>query len=222
MIVQSEIINSGTHLLGTLRFTVDTIRLVESCADLPSRTKNTTLSYYTAATLCFLSSTLFHAFSDSRMANLWRYIDHLGIQIYIWASTSSFVAVAFPSRSRKQLVYVRCATASLIASAILFWAMCYYEYDSQRCRTVTHIAFGALCTWPALDYWHNKGSDQNILTAFINLVAINSIGGWIFATEVLDPLGKCLGLLDFSHAVMHVVVIYGARRYGLALKAVRD
>jgi adiponectin receptor len=222
MIVHSETINIGTHLLGTLLFTVDSVRLVLSCAAPPRRTANATLLYHVAAALCFLCSTLFHALSDSRTANFWRYIDHLGIQIYIWASTCSFVAVAFPSRSRKRSGYIGCATAGLVAFATVLWATWYYEYSSQRCRTVMHIAFGALSTWPALDYWHNREGEQEILRAFVSLVVINSIGGWIFATELLDPVGRRLGLPDFSHAVMHVVVVYGARRYGRTLKAVRD
>jgi hypothetical protein len=77
--------------------------------------------------------------------------------------------------------------------------------------------FGAVSTLPALDYWHNEDRDGDILRAFFKLVMLNSTGGWIYATKFLDSFGKRLNLPDFSHAVMHVLAVYGARIYAAAL-----
>jgi hypothetical protein len=97
--------------------------------------------------------------------------------------------------------------------------MWYYESGGQRSWMAMPILFGAFSTLPALDRWRNKDGDDDVLRGFLSLVALNSIGGWVFATELLDPIGEYLDLPNLSHAFMHVVVMYGARVYGEALKA---
>jgi channel protein (hemolysin III family) len=217
-----ETINICTHLFGTVLFIKKFFRLFTACTTPLSRTMAARLLYLISTAMCFLCSTLCHTFSDGRASNFWRYIDHLGIQIFIWATTCSFIAIVFERESRMQLVYIVCITAGLLAFITRLWTMWYYEIGSQHSRTVIHITFGALSTLPALDSWHNMDRERDILRAFFSFVTINSIGGWIFASRFLDPLGRYLNLPDFSHAVMHIVVLYGAHMYELALKTVHD
>jgi hypothetical protein len=99
--------------------------------------------------------------------------------------------------------------------------MWYRGNGTQRSRTTLHVAFGAISTLPAIEYWHNSDRDGNILQGFISLVAINCIGGLVFEADFLAPLARRLVLLDLSHTFMHVMAVYGARMYGQSLKAVR-
>lgn len=175
------------------------------------------LLFLAAATFCFLCSTLYHTFSDHGSAYLLHCVDHLGIQIFIWATACSFVTLAFEMGSRRQLAYLVLTSACLAAVASRLYTMSYHDSGSERSRTALHIMFGAVSTLPVLDYWHNEDRDRDILRAFFKLVMLNSTGGCIYATRFLDSFGMRLNLPGFSHAVMHVLAVYGARIYGAAL-----
>jgi hypothetical protein len=87
---------------------------------------------------------------------------------------------------------------------------------TQRSRTRTHIAYGAISSQPALNCWYSSNRDVDMLQGFVSLVVINSIGGLVFEVESLASLEKRLGLPDLSHAFMHVC---WAHRRGQALNA---
>jgi channel protein (hemolysin III family) len=202
-------------------FAKESSRLVASYTAPLSWNFHVRLLYHVTTAICFLCSTLYHTFSDSQSAHHWRHIDHIGIQLSIWGTACSFVAVAFRRNRTRQLTYSGCITACLLASTTCFWIMWYRGNGTQRSRTTLHVAFGAISTLPAIEYWHNSDRDGNILQGFISLVAINCIGGLVFEADFLAPLARRLVLLDLSHTFMHVMAVYGARMYGQSLKAVR-
>jgi channel protein (hemolysin III family) len=221
MSLHHETLNIWTHVFGTVLVGKEFVRVVASYADPRSRHLPARLLYHFAAALCFFCSTLYHTFSNSRSAHHWHHIDHLGIQLSIWATAYSFVAVAFRGNRARQLTYSVCITAGFLASATYLWTMWYHRTGTQRSRTTIHVIFGAASTLPALEYWHGRGPDAAILRGFFSLVAINSIGGWVFETDLLAPLDRRFGLSDLSHALMHLMAVLGALIYGKSLKAAR-
>jgi predicted membrane channel-forming protein YqfA (hemolysin III family) len=203
-------------------FGKDSVRVVASYADPLSRHFTARLLFHFAAALCFLCSTLYHTFSNSPSAHHWRHIDHLGIQLSIWATAYSFVAVAFQRNRARQLTYFVCITSGFLTFATFLWTMWYHETGTQRSRTTIHVIFGAACTLPALEYWYSRDPDAVILRGFFSLVAINSIGGWVFEADLLALLERRSGLPDLSHAFMHIMAVFGARIYGRSLEPARD
>lgn len=90
-------------------------------------------------------------------------------------------------------------------------------------RLTTHTALGALATLPVFQCWyqlHAIHRQPSLLTAFGSFVIINSIGGALYATSILDNvIGKELGMPDASHHAMHVIVVFGAWKYQQSLLA---
>jgi adiponectin receptor len=222
IISHNETLNIGTHVFGTIIFAKDVIRILASYTAPLSRSLTARLLYHSTTALCFFCSTLYHTFSNSESGHHWRHVDHLGIQVSIWATACSFVAVAFRRSRARQLTYWASITAGLLAFTTCLWTMWYREIGTQRSRTAMHVAFGAISTLPAIRYWHSSDRDVNILQGFFSLVAINSIGGLVFEADFLAPLARQLDLPDLSHTFMHVMAIYGARIYGKSLNAAQD
>jgi adiponectin receptor len=219
MVLPSETLNIWTHVIGTIIFAKDSIRVVVSYTAPPPRDFTARLLHHSAAAFCFLYSTLYHTFSNSQSAHHWHHIDHLGIQLSIWATACSFVAVAFRQDRARQLTYSIYTTACLLTFATCLWTMWYHKTGTQRSRTTMHVIFGATSTLPELKYWQSKDPDIAILRGFFSLVTINSLGGWVFEADFLAPLGRRSGLPDLSHTSMHVMAVYGARIYGRSLEA---
>jgi adiponectin receptor len=219
--MHTETLNIWTHVVGTTLFLNDVIAFAGSCKVPISQSMLARLVYLAAAALCFFCSTLYHIFSRSREAHFWQHVDHLGIVVFVWATSLSFVYISFREEQVIQCVYVVVITSLFIVSLMRLWGMWYHCSGSQRSRLVLHVTFGALATWPALHLWHiraNKGQELDILRAYLSLVIVNSIGGAIYATRLLDDtVGQYLRLPDLSHAIMHVMVIFGARIYQQAL-----
>jgi hypothetical protein len=66
--------------------------------------------------------------------------------------------------------------------------MWYRETGTQRSRTITHIAYGAIPSLPALDCWYSGNRDVDMLQRIFSLVAINGIGRLVFEVESLATL----------------------------------
>lgn len=74
--------------------------------------------------------------------------------------------------------------------------------------------------WLRCYYLHVQGQRVELLTEFLSLVIMNSFGGGIYATHVLDKaIGMDFGLPDISHHLMHVAVVFGALMYWPGLLA---
>jgi hypothetical protein len=65
--------------------------------------------------------------------------------------------------------------------------MWYRETGTQRSRTTTHIAYGAI-SLTALNCWYSGNGDVDMLQGCVSLVAINSIGGLVSEVESLASL----------------------------------
>ena len=85
-----------------------------------------------------------------------------------------------------------------------------YSTKGRTERLCSHIALGRLAAVLGLYCWHlhKLGQHVKLLREFWTLVAINSTGGGIYATHLLNKAIRIeLGLLDASHYVMHVMVV---------------
>ena len=82
-----------------------------------------------------------------------------------------------------------------------------------------YVALGSLAILPAFLCWH-LSQYSGLLTDFGTLVIINTLGGVIYATYILDKaIGMKIGVLGASHHTMHVLAVAGACIYeqGLVL-----
>ncbi|KAF2633132.1 hypothetical protein BU25DRAFT_327272, partial [Macroventuria anomochaeta] len=220
--LHTETLNIWTHLLGAVWFVCSTIRFAAACANPLARDAAAVLVYLGATALCFTSSTLYHVFADHVHADAWLRIDHFGIACVIWASSVSFVLFSFDCRRGEGWTYIALVTAAAALCLARLWDMQGYSTKGRLKRLSTHIAFGGLAAVPGLRCWHlhKQGQHVQLLKEFWSLVAINSTGGGIYATHLLDKaIGMELGLPDASHHVMHVMVFAGAWIYGRGLLA---
>lgn len=91
----------------------------------------------------------------------------------------------------------------------------------RKHRITVHAFFGGIATLPAVQHWWMYSGaidDLELLKSFCTMVLINSFGGLIYATNILDgTLGKALNLPEVSHSVMHVFVVLAAWIYKQAL-----
>lgn len=224
--LHTETINIWTHILGTVIFTRSTIKFGTMCTAPPSPEMSAILVYLIAATFCFFCSTLYHTFSDHVGACSWQYVDHLGIVIWIWATSNSFTVFSFRRKSSRQRLHMVIISVASALSMARLSSLKHGGSKNQFIRTVLHVTTGFLSTLPALDYWYTSfGKHQKFdtLRPFLSLVIVNSIGGGIYATRSLDgSVGKWLGLPDVSHNVMHVMAIVGAGIYRNGLISVHN
>jgi adiponectin receptor len=86
----------------------------------------------------------------------------------------------------------------------------------QKEQLSTHLVFSRLALLPRLHCWylHTQEPHADLLKAFWTLVVVNSVGGIIYATHLLNKAIRMeLGMPDASHYLMHVIVVAGACVY---------
>lgn len=214
--LHTETLNIWSHLLGAVWFCSSAVRFAAASSGPTTPDAVAVLAYLTATTLCFTSSTLYHVFANHKHAGLWQLIDHVGIVGSIWASSVSFAVLSFECRSGESWTFVTLVSAA--AALCLHRLLRIHSHDAcaRRMRLSTHIALGALATLPALWAWLQRSQGQlvGLLEDFTWLLLANSVGGAIYASNMLDKaVGMDVGLPDLSHHVMHVLVIVGASVY---------
>ena len=221
--LHTETLNIWTHMLGAAWFGCGTVRFAADCTKPLTYDAAAVLVYLGATALCFASSTLYHVFADHVHADVWLRVDHFGIVCAIWASSVSFAVFSFDCRRGEAWVCVAFVTAAAARCLARLWNMQEYGTKGRTERLCSHMALGGLAAVPGLRCWHlhKLGQHVELLREFWTLVAINSMGGGIYATHILDKaIGMELGLPDASHHVMHVMVVAGAWIYGQGLLAV--
>jgi adiponectin receptor len=184
--LHSETINILSHLFGTLWFCASATRFAGTVTSL---------------------------FSPSTAAILWLRLDHLGIVCAIWASSISFVALSFSCHSGEQYVYTVFVTAAAALCTVRILGNSQHSCSERRSRISMYVALGSLATLPAFHSWY-LGWHFGLLTAFGTLVIINTLGGAIYATHILDKaIEMKLGVPGASHYTMHILAVAGALVY---------
>ena len=211
--LHSETINIWSHLAGTLWFCASATHFAGTATDLLSRSAVGILAYLIANVFCFACSTLYHIFANHVEADFWLRLDHFGIVFVIWASSISFVALSFSCNFGKQSVYTGFVTAAAALCSLRLWGNSQHSCSERRSRISTYAALGSLATLPAF-HCYNLGRDFGLLTDFGTLVTINTFGGIIYATRLLDKeIEIKLGVLGASHQIMHILAVAGALVY---------
>jgi adiponectin receptor len=211
--LHSETINTWSHLFGTLWFCASATRFAGTATSLFSLSTAAILAYFTANVFCFACSTLYHVFADHAEADFWLRLDHLGIVCVIWASSISFVALTFSCHSGEQYVYIIFVTAAAALCTVRILGISHHSCSERRSRISTYVVLGSLATLPAFHCWY-LGREFGLLTAFGTLFIINTLGGAIYATHILDKaIEMKLGVPGASHYTMHILAVAGAFVY---------
>lgn len=88
-----------------------------------------------------------------------------------------------------------------------------HRCSERRSRISKYVVLGSLAALPAFRCWH-LGRDVGLISDFGLLVIINTSGGAIYATHLLDKaIEMKLGVPDASHLTMHVLAVVGALVY---------
>jgi adiponectin receptor len=211
--LHSETINVWSHLFGTLWFCASATRFAVTATSLFSLSAAAILVYFIANIFCFACSTLYHVFADHAEADSWLRLDYLGIICTIWASSISFIALSFGCRPGEQFVYTVLVTATAALCSVRLSSSSQHSCSERRSRISTYVALGSLAALPAVRCWY-LGLDFGLLKDFGMLVTINTLGGAIYATHLLDKvIGAKLGIPNASHNIMHVLAVTGALVY---------
>jgi adiponectin receptor len=211
--LHSETINVWSHLFGTLWFCASATRFAVTATSLFFPTAAAILAYLIANVFCFACSTLYHVFADHSEADSWLQLDHLGIVCTIWASSVSFIALSFGCHPGEQYVYTVLVTATAALCSVRLSGISQRNCSERRSRISTYIVLGSLAALPALRCWY-LGRDFGLLNDFVTMVTINTLGGAIYATHLLDKaIGVKLGVPNASHNTMHVLAVAGAMVY---------
>ncbi|PSN58676.1 hypothetical protein BS50DRAFT_566559 [Corynespora cassiicola Philippines] len=216
----SETINIWSHLLGACWFTLDAIRSINAFINSPSPGGIVVIIYLAAFASCFWCSTMYHVLASHAQASFWQQVDHVGILIAIWASVMAFVLFSFEDQRGAQWTYVFLVTFAAILCAFRLTDLQGRHIRQRQSRIALHIVFGGLAVIPSLHSWfqyRGPARPNELLYPFWILVAINSMGGGIYAVRIFNKTGNRMGIPDVSHNIMHVFVVAGAFQYGQSL-----
>ena len=209
----SETINIWSHLVGSLWFLASATRLVGTATTLLSPSVAAIFAYLIANFFCFACSTLYHVFADHAEADFWLQFDYLGIVCVIWASSTSFIVLALEGHPGEQYMYTVLITLAATLCSLRLSNNLQHSFLERRSRIITYIALGSLAALPALRCWH-LGRNFSLVADFGGMVILNTLGGAIYATHLLDKtIGLKVGVPDASHHTMHVLAVAGALVY---------
>lgn len=217
--LHAETINIWSHLLSTIWFTLRTALFVNNHAF--SSPGIAIVLYLLGAVFCFWCSTMYHIFSDHPHALFWEFLDHLGILTFIWSSAVSFAFFSFQNQADLQERYILLANlATTLYLGKLLWIQ-FYHLKKRRSRVILHGCFGGLALIPSIHCWCLSSVQDlhvKLLRPYWTLALTNTIGGGIYATNLLDQsIGTLFEVPGVSHNVMHVAVFIGALTYECGL-----
>jgi adiponectin receptor len=110
-------------------------------------------------------------------------------------------------------VYTVFVTAAAALYTVRILGNSQHSCLERRSRISTYVVLGSLATLPAFHCWH-LSRDFGLLTAFGTLVIINTLGGAIYATHILDKaIEMKLSVLGASHYTMHILAVARALVY---------
>jgi adiponectin receptor len=217
--LHDDTFNIWSHLLAAIWFTAVTIKFVFVCTGPLTRNTWAILVYLVAAILCFSWSALYHTLANHSQAELWQRIDHFGIAILIWASSSVFVFFSFSEHRTAQQFYVTAVTLLALLSFSQLWSDANHSSEVSWSRTSIHAIHGALATLPAVHYaarpdtWRSI-KEQRLLRSFCVLVLFNTLGGAIYVTSFVErAVGARVNPPGIGHHVMHVLAVVGTWLY---------
>jgi adiponectin receptor len=125
----------------------------------------------------------------------------------------SFVALSLSCHPGEQYVYMGFVTAAAALCSHRLSGNLQHSCSERQSRISAYVVLGSLAALPAFRRWH-LGGDFGLITDFRMMVIINTLGGAIYATHLLDRgIEMKLGVPDASHVTMHFLAVAGALVY---------
>lgn len=186
------------------------------------------LVFLVGAMLCFSLSAIYHTFANHSNAGFWQRMDHFGIATFIWAASSAFSIASFAKHQLMQRLYTTSVTACALVSFYQLQRDVTHWSEVSWARFSTHALYGALASLPALhcasEVAHRSSEAQRqLLNSFAAFVLLNTGGGVIYATEVIEQITRLRSisftLVGTSHQVMHLCAMAGSWLFKQGIKS---
>ncbi|MBU2972685.1 hemolysin III family protein [Pseudoalteromonas sp. C2R02] len=192
--IKEEVANSVSHGIGALLSVAGLTLLLINAIEQQNITKIMSFSIYgSSLIILFLASTLYHAFSDEKVKQVFKLLDHCAIYLLIAGSYTPLMLVTLNGA----LGYVMTALIWLIALAgIIFKVKFGSRFKWLSLSTYLGMGFISLAVLPQLQ--------SNLASEGITLLAL---GGLIYCLGVIFYVQK---KIPFNHAIWHLFVIGGA------------
>jgi hemolysin III len=192
--IKEEVANSVSHGIGALISVAGLTLLLINPIEQQNITKIISFSIYgSSLIILFLASTLYHAFSDEKVKQVFKLLDHCAIYLLIAGSYTPLMLVTLNGA----LGYAMTALIWLIALAgIIFKVKFGSRFKWLSLSTYLGMGFISLAVLPQLQ--------SNLASEGITLLAL---GGLIYCLGVIFYVQK---KIPFNHAIWHLFVIGGA------------
>lgn len=192
--IKEEVANSVSHGIGALISVAGLTLLLINAIEQQNITKIISFSIYgSSLIILFLASTLYHAFSDEKVKQVFKLLDHCAIYLLIAGSYTPLMLVTLNGA----LGYAMTALIWLIALAgIIFKVKFGSRFKWLSLSTYLGMGFISLAVLPQLQ--------SNLASEGITLLAL---GGLIYCLGVIFYVQK---KIPFNHAIWHLFVIGGA------------
>jgi adiponectin receptor len=218
--LHDETINIWTYLVATLVFLAVSVRLWDGKEGKRSNQSRALHLFLPAATLFFLSSTLYHVFQNHVYDTIWHTLDHCSIVLLTWASSRSFSILAFSHRQAIWRAHRAVSTAMALLSFLLTVSGDYAWKHPTWAPFIIHALHGSIAAIPALNrpsrlHWRSSKARRRLLESFQTFVMFSTFGCIAYTTRLVDwMMDANTHASSLSHCVMHMAVVVGTCVYG--------
>lgn len=214
--LHDETLNIWTHMVAAGFYSITALIHIIRRTTRSEPDSCAILIFLVGAMLCFAFSALYHTFANHSDAGFWQRMDHFGIATFIWAASSAFSIVCFAEHRLTQRLYTTAVTAFALVSFYQLQHDVTHWSEVSRARFTTHALYGALASLPALHSasvvpHRTSSAQQQLLRSFAAFVILNTAGGIIYATGVIEQMTKVRSTsVGTSHQVMHLFAMVGS------------
>jgi adiponectin receptor len=173
--------------------------------------------YFLGVVVCFVLSTIFHAFSDHspEMHKFGNELDHLGIVLVMWGTGMSNVYFSFYCQPAIRNAYFLLTTATVVGCGIFTLRPKFRQPSYRTMRFLMYLFLGASLFMPIVHglvkFGWERLDEMTGLESFFGLGVINFSGSAVYAARIPERwFPRKFDLLGHSHNWMHVLVLLGA------------
>ena len=217
--LHDETVNIWTHMVAAGFYSTTLLTYILYRSSRPATEPSALLVFLIGASLCFSLSAIYHTFANHSDAGFWQRMDHFGIATFIWAASSAFSIACFAKHRLTQRLYTTSVTACALVSFYQLQRDVTHWSEVSWARFSTHALYGALASLPALHCasgvaHRSSRAQQQLLSSFATFVVLNTAGGVIYATGVIEQITQLQSAstttVGTSHQVMHLFAIAGS------------
>jgi len=192
--VNEEIANSVSHGIGTLLSVAGLTLLLTNAIEQKDLTKVISFSIYgSSLIILFLASTLYHAFSNSKIKQTFKLLDHCAIYLLIAGSYTPLMLVTLTGMIGHLMTAL---IWSIALAGIIFKIKFGSRFKWLSLSTYLGMGFISLAVLPQLQETLDSGG-----------ISLLILGGFIYCIGVVFYMQK---KIPFNHAIWHLFVIGGA------------